>query len=332
MNMSKMLILFSLVLFGGIGALAYLKDSPDSQEATEVVEIELTLDEPELVAPVKAVTPQKELASEAEQLTPRDSTGLPDADRIAQLFNRGEPQLPIVETITYSSRVDWNKGRAAWLVDYARHFKTSRHFIARSLNGRPDYLKQNVNNGDRFNILKPDMDLAFHLVVDISRHRMWFYYHDRDKGERMLLKTYPVGLGRQDPGSSSGLLTPVGTYTLGSRIATFKEKEMGTHQGERVEMVQVFGTRWIPFDSEVTGCSHPAKGFGVHGVPWEYDAASGKYTPRDDTLGHYDSDGCIRLKTEDMEELYAIIVSKPTTIEIVKDFYDAHPPGKEIQG
>jgi len=48
----------------------------------------------------------------------------------------------------------------------------------------------------------------------------------------------------------------------------------------------------------------------------------------DNTFGYY-SDGCIRLATPDMEELFAVIVTKPTVIEIVKDFNDARLPGTE---
>lgn len=331
MSLPKLLVFFSLVLFGAIGVAAYLKDKPSTETTSasgqEVVAFQLDLGE---VEPVAVEVPQITRPQETKTtLEKRDAQGLPDADRIAQLFNRVDPKLPIVETIKYSSRVDWNNNKAAWLVDYARHYNTSRHFIARSLNGRPDYLTQKVNNGDRFNVIRPDKDIEFYLVVDSSRLRMWFYYHDKDSNERVLLKSYPVGLGRPDSGSPSGTLTPLGTYSLGKRIATFQEKATGFHQGEKVEMVQVFGSRWIPFEDEVANCSHPAKGYGIHGVPWEYDENQGKYRPQDETVGHYESDGCIRLKTDDMEELFAIIVTRPTTIEIVKDFYEAQLPGTE---
>ena len=66
----------------------------------------------------------------------------PEADRMAQLFRTKGEKLPIVETVSYTSRVDWLKGRPAWIADYAAHFATSRHFIARSLNGKADYLRK----------------------------------------------------------------------------------------------------------------------------------------------------------------------------------------------
>ncbi len=42
------------------------------------------------------------------------------------------------------------------------------------------------------------------------------------------------------------------------------------------------------------------------------------------SLGKFQSDGCIRMATDDMEELFALVITKPTTIEIVKDFRQAN--------
>lgn len=334
MNMPKLLILFSLLVFGAIGVTSYFKGKSGGKDALidwgeeETVSISLDLSEPEpsLVA-VEESTTSPQLSVNTSTQT--NQAQVPEADRISLLFNRTEPKLPIVETIKYSSRVDWNAGKSAWLVDYSRHYKTSRHFIARSLNGRPDYLNQNIKNGDRMNILKPGKDLSFHLVVDSSRLRLWFYYHDADDDSRVLLKSYPVGIGRIDETSLSGLLTPTGSFSLGTRTATFRPKEMGYYQGERVEMVRIFGTRWIPFEDEVHGCTAPATGLGIHGVPWEYSEADGSYRELVETLGHYSSDGCIRMKTEDVEELFSIIITRPTTIHIAKDFFDVELPGVE---
>ena len=248
---------------------------------------------------------------------------LPEADRIEELFNKDGPKLPIVETITYKSLVPWQKGRPAWLSDYAGHYETSRHFIARSLNGKPDYFKQELAEGARFNVLRKDKNFEFALIVDTSRCKMWFYYVDLDQKQKVLLKTYPVGLGRLDASKTSGLLTPLGKYTLGDRVAIFKPKTMATHQGKKVEMITIFGTRWIPFDAEVGSASAPAKGFGLHGTPW-LPNAKGELVDQVDSIGKYESDGCVRLLTPDMEEIFSIIITKPATIEIVRDFTDSN--------
>lgn len=338
MSFPKLLILIGLVLFGTIGIAAIFKKgkTPTSSTGflaeTHLIEVDLDQEIKQIheELPKEIVTkvlPKTDV--ETRVFAPKnDSADLPDADRIQGLFNKQEGKLPIVETITYKSRVQWQKGRPAWLSDYASHFATSRHFIARSLNGKADYFKQEIAEGDQFNVLKPDINLNFHLLIDISRNKMWFYAIDADKNERILLKTYKVGLGRPDSQKTSGLLTPIGKYSLGNKIAIYKPKTMGFHNGQQIEMVTVFGSRWIPFEKEIADCSSPAKGFGIHGVPWNLDK---KGEPSEDisSLGKYESDGCIRLATVDIEELFAIIITKPTIVELVRDFHDAKLQGIE---
>lgn len=358
----KLFFFIVIALFGIIGAVAYFKnDNPQiatAPAAQKPIEVQLGKETRVAIAPPKpAAVPKPAISTAIAQVpsakpptptaTPqiakpvnnvkteptapnnqpiaKHESPLPEADRIDQLFNKDGPLLPIVETITYKSRVSWQKGRPAWLSDYAGHYHTSRHFIARSLNGRPDYLKQDLAEGARFNVLRLDKNIQFHLVIDISRCKMWFYYDDLNDHERVLLKTYAVGLGRVDGSKVSGCLTPVGKYTLGNKTAIYKPNTMGTYHGENIEMITVFGTRWIPFDKEIENCSAPPKGFGLHGVPWSQNAS--KVLAQDNSsLGKHQSDGCVRMASEDIEELFAIIITKPTTIELVKDFYDARLP------
>jgi hypothetical protein len=146
---------------------------------------------------------------------------------------------------------------------------------------------------------------------------MHFFYTDVDSGEKVLIKSYQVGIGRPDSSKPSGLLTPIGKYQLGSKIAIYHPKSLGVYNGQKIEMVRIFGSRWIPFEKEISGCSAPAKGFGLHGVPWEL-SPDGEWRENGDSLGKYESDGCIRLATRDIEEIYAIVITKPTFIEIVE--------------
>lgn len=243
-------------------------------------------------------------------------------DRTALLFNPGGPHLPIVQTIRYSPHVSWVKDRMAWVVDYASHYQTSKHFISRSLTGKREYFTNEINTGDRFNVLRNDINFEFYLLVDIARCKMRFYYTEPAKKEMVLIKTYPVVLGRLDDMSPSGCLTPLGKYRLGSRIAVYKPGMMGTFHKQKTEMIQIFGTRWIPFEEEISGCSAPARGYGVHGYPWA-KATDNSWSESKDASVSYSSDGCIRVATADMEELFAIIVTRPTTIEIVRNFEHA---------
>jgi hypothetical protein len=307
MAFAKWLVVGSLVLFGSIGAVALVQRKPAPQVAAEV-------QKPQVVKKVEAPKPV------ARQV--------PQANRIDQLFSPRGPTLPIVETVTYSSRAPWQKGKAAWVADYARHHATSTHFIARSLTGRADYEVPPVANGDRFNVLR-DGNWSFYLLVDASRHQMWLYFLDEEQNTRTLIKNYEVGLGRPDAASASKMLTPLGKYQLGQRTAIFAPGVQGTYRNQPTEMIRVFGTRWIPFEKELGQCSAPAKGYGLHGSPWKPDPKTGKLVEDRASVGGNESDGCIRLRSEDMEELYAIISTRPTTIEIVSDYLTAQLPGVE---
>ncbi|MGK5594235.1 MAG: L,D-transpeptidase [Parachlamydiaceae bacterium] len=335
MSLAKILLITAIILFGLIGGAAFFKKSkkqdPISYDPTpELVVEEIELAQDFLPNSAKSTPPssQKEEEPLQEQTTetPTDDLNISvdqddEEDRIEEFFNRVDPRLPIVETLTYKSRVNWLKGRPAWLSDYAAHYETSRHFIARSLNGKPDYLKQDIAEGDRFNVLRKDLNYQFHLVIDISTCKMRFYYIDLDSKDRVLLKTYRVSLGRSDSKKASGLLTPLGRYEVGSKVAIYKPNVMGFHKGQRIEMIRTFGTRWIPFEKEISDCTEPAKGFGLHGVPWVQEG--NKLVEDSASLGKYESDGCIRLATPDIEEIFAIIITKPTTVELVKNFSQA---------
>ena len=284
---------------------------------------------PKAAPPAPAPSPLVQAPAPQQELIAAPEAGLPDADRIRQLFATDSSKLPIVETVSYTSRVPWIQGRPAWIADYASHYGTSRHFIARSLNKKADYLTQKISPGDRFNVFKKDKNIQFHLVADLSRCKLWFYYIDVDSNERVLLKTYPIGIGRPDPKRKSGSLTPTGKYSFGDKVVIYKPGNLGYFQDQQIEMIRVFGTRWIPFGQEIEGCTEPAKGLGLHGAPWTEDPETHVWTEDKSKIGKCDSDGCIRLSAEDIEEIFSIVITKPTTIELVKDFRDAKLPGVE---
>lgn len=328
MSTTKYFLLGAIVLFGVIGYVGYKKRGPKEDSLTVATAPLIQ----EIFIPEKA--PPGPPPPSVEAMPPISSSPSPldaqsDVDRIQQLFALDSSKLPIVETISYTSRVPWLKGRPAWISDYASHFETSRHFIARSLNKKVDYFSQKVGPGDRFNVFKKDKNLRFHLLIDLTKSKMRFYYIDQDSNERMLLKTYKVGVGRLDPQKKSGYLTPTGKYELGEKIAIYKPGTMGIFQEKKSEMIRVFGTRWIPFEKEIENCSEYAKGFGIHGAPWITDPVTGALVEDKSKIGKYDSDGCIRLSQEDMEELFAIVITKPTTVELVHDFQEAKIPGVE---
>jgi lipoprotein-anchoring transpeptidase ErfK/SrfK len=292
----KYFIIASILIFSAIGIAGWMKKEPRAKAEEPVQELALGTSS----APVPIPTLSK------------GKDEVPEVDRIHQLFALDCSDLPIVETVSFTSRVPWLKDRPAWIADYASHFQTSRHFIARSLNKKVDYFNQKVHLGDRFNVFKKDKDIKFHLVVDLSNCRMWFYYLDGN--EKGLLKTYKIGVGKPSATASSGSLTPVGTYKLGDRIAIYKPGITGFFQDDKVEMIRVFGTRWLPIEG-----SEVAKGLGIHGLPW-YEGSDGQLVEDRSKIGKFDSDGCIRMASEDIEEIFAIVITKPTSVEIVKEY------------
>jgi hypothetical protein len=324
MTLPKLLAALSITLFSLIGIIALFKGTPNPDtEETLLAQAPLEVELDENIQTVAPTAAHSFLTSdESSHESPQAIVNLPEEDRIEELFNKDEPRLPIVETVTYRSHVAWQKGRPAWLSDYASHYDTSRHFIARSLNGTKNYLKQEVKEGDHFNVFRKGKNFNFYLLVDSSRCKMWLYYVDLDEKQKVLLKTYQVGLGRLDSAKISGILTPLGTYKLGENIAIYKPKTMGNYKGKSTEMITIFGTRWIPFEKEMGTSTAPAKGFGIHGTPWKLET-NGHLIDQISSIGKYESDGCIRLATADMEEIFAIIITKPAIIEIVRDFSEA---------
>ncbi len=347
--MPRILAIITFILFSLIGIAALLKNKNPTTSQTDPLPVEITLEwetnapSPiqSLPDPVVKLTPApKEQLKEIAKETPKEiqekpsDDDLPYAERIDEFFNTRDPRFPFVKTITYKSRVSWQHGRPAWIADYASHYRTSRHFIARSLNGKAEYEKQDVGNGDRFNILDPDTELTFHLVIDTSRSKLWFYVEDQTRHQLTLVKVYEVGLGRPDLSKKSGSLTPHGTFALGDQVAIYKKETKGNYQGITIEMIRVFGTRWIPFtklmhaklathEESTHEIAESPKGYGIHGAPWKEDPDTHQMIECAECIGKHESDGCIRLLSSDIEELFSIIISRPTVIEIVADFKES---------
>lgn len=345
MSAARVFFLGSIALFSGILVLGLAKKvSAKSKQPPKVEEIQLLNSYDEPLPPLAGDRP--DFVGHAPTKVVEDSSfvrGSPTApsfvaldpskdqiDRMGLLFSPFGPRLPIVQTVRYTPKVQWVKDRPAWIVDYASHFQTSKHFISRSLTGKKDYFHYEINPGDRFNVLRNDIPFEFYLIVDVSHCKLRFYYIEPLKKEMTLLKGYAVTLGRRDEMSPSGCLTPLGKYKLGPRIAVYKPGMVGTFRKQKTEMVQIFGTRWIPFEEEVGGCTAPARGYGIHGQPWQ-KSADGQWHESTEVSNPYSSDGCIRLATEDMEELFSIIVTRPTTIEIVKSFEQSTVDAKEVE-
>jgi len=93
-----------------------------------------------------------------------------------------------------------------------------------------------------------------------------------------VVKVYAVGTGKE--GS-----TPVGQFKIVNKIA----EPPWHHEGKVYpygDPENILGTRWMGFDF---------KGYGIHG------------TTQPDSVGSQSSAGCVRLRNEEVEELYKIV-------------------------
>ncbi len=116
-----------------------------------------------------------------------------------------------------------------------------------------------------------------------------------------LYRIYQVCVGRQDR-------TPSGTFAISQK----QLNPSWTFNGEVIpfgDPRNVLGTRWLGL--EATGdTDHGLKGYGIHG------------TTEPETIGSAASDGCVRMRNEEVEELYDFIPSSfaknPIPVTIVE--------------
>ena len=130
----------------------------------------------------------------------------------------------------------------------------------------------------------------FRIVIERSTCRLFLL------DSNGVFKRYSTGLGM--PGHETAL----GVYKIGN-----KEKDPTWHKpGEGPippgDPRNELGTRWMPFVPVREGLP---KDLGIHG------------TIAPETVGKYSSHGCARLRREDVEELYDLVV-RSTPVEVVE--------------
>ena len=164
----------------------------------------------------------------------------------------------------------------------ARRFGTTVALIQRGNNITDP---NRIRIGDRLLIFTGD----FEIVANKTRRDMVVYLNGA------FFKRYLVGTGEFGK-------TPVGTFVVRDKI---KEPSWWPPDGREVPFGHpdnVLGTRWLSI--EATGDTPRVRGYGIHGT-WEPES-----------IGQEESDGCIRMLNEEVEELYVYIPSgTPVSIE-----------------
>jgi len=170
------------------------------------------------------------------------------------------------------------------LVEIARRYRTTVEALQRGNRLNPDSAK--IFPGMILHIYRGD----WRIVVDKEHFKLLLYDKDR------IFKVYDVAVGRQDR-------TPAGTFKIVNRL----REPAWTPPGRIIPYghpENVLGTRWMGIAA--TGETDSAlKGYGIHGT-WE---------PQ--TVGTQASEGCIRMRNEDVEELFDIV--PPGTPVTIKD-------------
>lgn len=118
--------------------------------------------------------------------------------------------------------------------------------------------------------------------VKVKKDQFKLYLYDGNS----IFKIYKIGIGRQGR-------TPSGTFI----ISTKQKEPIWYNEGKAIpygSKENVLGTRWMALKA-VGDTNSNLRGYGIHGT-WEPD-----------TIGTQASNGCIRMKNEDVNELYSIL-------------------------
>lgn len=137
---------------------------------------------------------------------------------------------------------------------------------------RPDHIEP----GDRLRVFNGKLAIA----VNKTRNDLLLTCNGR------FFKRYRVGTGKYGK-------TPVGTFAVSDRI---KDPPWWRGDGKVVpfgDKENILGTRWLAL--KATGPTPEVKGYGIHGT---WDAES---------IGKAESAGCIRLRNEEVEELFLLV-------------------------
>lgn len=128
---------------------------------------------------------------------------------------------------------------------------------------------------------------AWNVKVSKSKFRLYLY------DGKDLFKIYSVGVGKQGR-------TPSGSFV----IYTKQKEPIWYNDGKAIaygSKENVLGTRWMSLKPIGDTNSH-LRGYGIHGT-WQPE-----------TIGTKSSNGCIRMKNNDVDELYSIIPYKTSVI------------------
>jgi lipoprotein-anchoring transpeptidase ErfK/SrfK len=139
--------------------------------------------------------------------------------------------------------------------------------------------RTSIKVGERLKILKGNVT----VLVDKSDYTLTLLLDGR------FIKQYQVGTGKSDK-------TPEGKFVIDNKL---KNPVWYSPDGiyQFGDPKNVLGTRWIGFEDK-----KGLYGYGIHG------------TTDPDSIGKEMSNGCVRLKNEDVEDLFDYVKAKMTVV------------------
>ena len=151
----------------------------------------------------------------------------------------------------------------------------SLYVIAKKYGTKPEFIA--ALNGIKGTIIHPNQKLKVISVpmsinVNKSKNRLELF------AGKELIRTYPIATGTNNS-------SPVGTFTVVTKVEnpTWYKTGAIVPPGDKEN---ILGTRWLGFS---------LKGFGIHG------------TTIPESIGTQSTAGCVRMKNQDVEELYAMV-------------------------
>ena len=198
-----------------------------------------------------------------------DNTGW---DRAAEIITKANTSL-ITSDLTSPEKQLYEVKKGDSLLKIAILFNTTIEAVQKS--NKLDEADSNIHFGQTLHLYKGD----WKIKVSKSRYKLCVY--DGTK----LFAVFGIGTGKQNR-------TPVGAFKI-----SVKQRDPDWYsKGKKYPYgspENILGTRWMALKAQ-EGTNTTITGFGIHG------------TTEPDSIGKSTSNGCIRLKNEDVDMLFMI--------------------------
>jgi hypothetical protein len=230
-------------------------------------------------------------ALDAEALEPDDEQLL--RNKLTELNSRLVFSPEVVEGDPFSRTYTVQGGDALSLLPRQQGLSIDWRLLQR-VNGISD--ARRIREGQRIKLVTG----PFHAVIHKRSFRMDVYLGEGN--ERVYVRSFPVGLGEYNS-------TPNGVFRVRANSKLMDPEWVNPRTGQRYNRSDPdnpIGERWIGLEG-VSETVRNLTGYGIHG------------TIEPESIGRQSSLGCIRMRADDVELLYEMLVTVTSTVEIRED-------------